>query len=278
MDLLDHAGALADAERIWSLAGDNPDLRLHKELALTRADTLVGVGRLHEAGQILDGLLQEANLQDGANLQARAQLLSADIALQTQQPERAGQLASAALGSFNLPAGYEPSIARAWLFRTRALRMQGDDAAARAFAPQVVAWSQREGDEQARMYALLIDAEQLAAARDHIAARSRYEEALQKSDALALPGATVDVVESFGNFLIEEADLGQAAAVIGRVANWADRDFPSALLQARLNHALGRKDASNAALLRAQQLAGERKIRLAASDSLAAKPAADGRP
>ena len=60
--------------------------------------------------------------------------------------------------------------------------------------------------------------------------------------------------------LLQDGEASQAVAMIGRVASWATRDFDAALLQVRLYHALGQREAWSNALRQARALAGERGI------------------
>jgi hypothetical protein len=65
---------------------------------------------------------------------------------------------------------------------------------------------------------------------------------------------------AWADALLADGEHDQASAVVGRVARWAGQDFDCALLQARLYHALGRRDAWQAARARARSLAGERPL------------------
>ncbi len=60
--------------------------------------------------------------------------------------------------------------------------------------------------------------------------------------------------------LLREGRVDESAAVIGRVAIWADHDFASAVLQARLIRQQTSTDRGERALDRARALAGERRI------------------
>lgn len=54
--------------------------------------------------------------------------------------------------------------------------------------------------------------------------------------------------------------MPEALALGGRVAEWAEQDYDSALLQVAVLHAGGRREAWGTALRRARRLAGEREI------------------
>jgi hypothetical protein len=75
-----------------------------------------------------------------------------------------------------------------------------------------------------------------------------------------VPAEIVAVARARAPLLLASGASDAAAAAIGRVAPWASADFDSALLQLRLFHALGQRDAWFHALRQAQGLAGERTI------------------
>jgi hypothetical protein len=76
----------------------------------------------------------------------------------------------------------------------------------------------------------------------------------------AVPAEIVAVAAERAPQLLQAGANDVAAAMTGRVAPWAQRDFDSALLQVRLFHALGQREAWFNALRQAQALAGEREI------------------
>jgi hypothetical protein len=111
----------------------------------------------------------------------------------------------------------------------------------------------------AAAFATLAQAElQWAGQRE--AALAGYEHALAQAEQAGVPADIVEVAVSWGNALIEAGSTERASVVVGRVQRWADTDFPSSLVQARLYRALGQEEAWRTALQRARRLAGERPI------------------
>src|SRR5690606_27297492 len=95
---------------------------------------------------------------------------------------------------------------------------------------------------------------------DPSAAAAWFRFAAASADRRGVPAEIVAVVEAQAPRLLASGNRDAAAALIGRVASWASRDFDCAMLQLRLYHALGQREAWFDALRQAQALAGEREI------------------
>jgi len=107
---------------------------------------------------------------------------------------------------------------------------------------------------------VLAQAEWAASRGDDENAGGLFERALAMAEARGVPADVGLVSEAYGPWLLAHGRLHEAGDVIGRVAPWAERDYPSALLQVRLFHALGEPAAWSKALAGARLLAGEREL------------------
>jgi hypothetical protein len=75
-----------------------------------------------------------------------------------------------------------------------------------------------------------------------------------------VPADLLVVASSYVGWLLAGGDGAEAAVAAGRVAAWARTDFDAALVQLRVQRALGHRPAWQAALAQAQSLAGERLV------------------
>jgi hypothetical protein len=76
----------------------------------------------------------------------------------------------------------------------------------------------------------------------------------------AVPADVALVADAYARWLIARGRVEESAAIAGRVALWAERDFDCALLQLAVLRALGNAGAVAAARGRAESMAGERRI------------------
>ena len=252
--LLQPLEALATSERGWALLpqADNADLR--GSLQVQHARALAANGRLGEAAALLVKVVDGVTPGQELALLGDARAEQARIELMTGRVETAAEHARIAVDALAAPDRAR-ARASAWLTRVRALR--GNDAAAES--RRFMAWSATVPLPAAAAFATLAQAElQWAAQRE--AALAGYEHALAQAEQAGVPADIVEVAVSWGNVLIEAGSTERASVVVGRVQRWADTDFPSSLVQARLYRALGQEEAWRAALQRARRLAGERPI------------------
>lgn len=257
--LLRPVDALATSDRAWALLGrlENPTTR--HSFQISRVDALTENGRLLEARALLRELLASIPHDGDPTLLARAQTVQAQVDLNDGQAAAAVALATTAVSKFAAP-DYLRERASAWLILIRGLRAQGRDNEAAGEVERFSAWTAGITQVPAPLAAALAEAEQRWAERRLDAARSAYEKTLRLAEQQAVPGDIAEIVISYGSSLITDGELPRAAAVVGQVARWADRDFGCALLQVRLYRALGHEDAWRAALKQARALAGERNI------------------
>lgn len=259
--LLRPVDALATTERGTPLLGRLENRSTKQAFRIERATALAANGRVIEARALLNDLATEVGTDANALLLARIHLEQAQLEFNSQQFGVAADLAASAVIAFDNP-DYQRERASAWLLLTRSLRAQGEDRAAAAEVERLRHWAAGLPMPPVPTYAALAEAERHWALRDRSAAQTGYAEALTVADKADVPVDTAQVVVSYGNSLLAEGELQRAGAVVGQVARWADTDFACALLQVRYYRALGERDAWQAALRRAQGLAGERTIPL----------------
>ncbi|HEX5122073.1 MAG TPA: hypothetical protein VFV97_02415, partial [Rhodanobacteraceae bacterium] len=111
----------------------------------------------------------------------------------------------------------------------------------------------------ARFYARLAAADGAAASNDR-AAGTLYQQALGDAEALRIPMDTREAAGAYSAYLIGAGDLPAAGAAAERLSGWAARDYESALVQLRVQRALGDENLWRSSLARALAIAGERQI------------------
>lgn len=256
-ELLDHPAALAVSATVWAQVRDQPSQRLYPMAAAVHALALIESGRLAEAGRVLDGIERQDGRHDAAYQWRQVRYARAYLDLESRRPAAAAGVLQALLADETAVPGDAGPVWRSWL---TSLRAQGLDAAARAELPRVAHWAARVDEEEARMHADLIAAEQYVADHEADLAYARYEAAQQTADRIGVPREVARVAASYGHALIHAGWLERAATVTGRLAAYADRDFDCALVQARLHQALGQAGPWREALEHARALAGERGL------------------
>ena len=255
--LVQPVDALAASERALPVLDRVADASLHRLVLLRRAMALAAVGRSGEARTLLDNLLAAANPSDEASVRGAAHALLAEIEMAGAHADAAAEQARIAVDALTGPQDVRLR-AGAWRTEARALRTLGRAERAGARTQALLEWSAQAQRPLAAFCATLAVAEQAAATQHLEAAQSGFEQALQQATALDLPQALVDAATAYGRFLIAQGRLEAAIPVAGRVTRYAEQDYPSAALQARLYRALGRTDAQALADERVARLEGER--------------------
>ena len=246
LQLLQPAAALAVSERAWAQRGAIHDPVQRAELILVRAEALSAVGRMREARD----LLQRRDADPGAGGDfGRREFLLMELARLGGDARSTALLGTAALRDW--PAERNPRL-RAWVAFRRSeaaldanLPLPGDDAPLLA------------GDALAQQLGAALRARR---GGDDAAAERAYHSADALAESGGVPGAIANAVRAHARWLMQRGRLTQAAALIGRVAPWAEQDFEVALLQVELYARLRQAQQWKAALDHAQQLAGERPI------------------
>lgn len=258
--LLQPGTALAVWERAKSKLvhfDDPPALRI---LDLGGAQSLAATGRLREARDLLDDVLRTLSPEREPLAAAIASKLLAELDLAAGNFDRS---IAAAKRAVDLLADVNPgSDARAavWLVLVRALHGEQRDAEAKSEIDRLYAWARAAGHPTLLWRARLAQAELAWVEGRRSAALQDFEAVLELVAEDGTPDELAEVVRLYGAALIGSGEVEQAAAVIGRMSRYAEHDYSLALLQVRLYHALGRREAWQAALNQARQLAGERPI------------------
>lgn len=255
--LLDPVAASRSAAPLQTLAKRvaNPESR--RAANLTRVEVLIASGSLDAANALLDATRASApetptSVTRGRTDAIRARLLFAE-------GDMVGAVQAAQSAGAALTRGDDQRLrVHNWLTLVRAELAVGhnDDAAASAAR---IAAEVATGNPAARLYATLVEAES-ASASDPVRARAAFERALAAADAGRVPLDLLEVAKDYAPWLLRHHDTVEASAVIERIAAWTRQDYEAALLQLRLYHALGQRDAWQAALVRTRALAGERKL------------------
>ena len=253
-ELLDHAAALQASGEAWDWFSGQPSSRLYPIAAATRISVLLDVGRIAEARQLAAGLSIEA-LSNGYQTD-RLRLALADLDLQGSRWVEAERGYAAAIEAAALPE----EMGIAWLQRLRILRLldRGSEVAS-VYAAALADEPAGHGEDDRRCAVdALLRAEQAWADGDGEVAWRQYAVALRCANARGAPGLITLVVLSYGRALMGDARLADAAAVVGQVAPWAERDYDAALLHAEFHRRLGDQDAWKHWFDVASGLAGER--------------------
>lgn len=257
--LLEHPQALATTDRFWPVETHSRNPRESWWLTLSRAVALAGVGRLHDADDLVRRIRETSDPVEDAVVRTEAESLAADLALLRGNNAQAASLAAAALTPA-LENSNRQDYASAWFTRVRALQRDGQIAAAAAEVKRLRNWADMTVDDRRSLYVALAEADQARAEGNREQAVQRYAGAMSQAERLGIPEDIVVVGESYAEILLDTGMLDQASAVSGRLAPWAGKDMRVAGTQARLYQALGRSDAADKALALARQLAGERVL------------------
>ena len=248
--------AIADKAQTRIDAADSPARRF---LAYQRARALIANGRFSEARTLLTQLIGTSSATAEPGYWGQLHAASAQLDFAEGRNETALASARTAIADLGGP-DYARERAAAWLVLVRALRALGCGAEAVAAAASFSAAATVADSATFATYAGIAAAEQawIDGARD--AALQLHERSLRTAVQHGAPIDIAEVAVSYGSMLIGSGDLAAAGAVIGQTSRWAEHDFTTALLQARLYQALGREQPWQAALARARQLAGERSV------------------
>lgn len=252
---LQNEAALATSERFWAMLERAGDPAQRRASTLRRAAALAGVGRLREAHALLERVRADAapNLAETRDAE-RLQLLETDLALREGRNEEAAR-AAAALPTEPLPFGDDDLRATAALLRQRAIPVSGvEDLPVRLDA---IAAAPRTAASPLRALAL---AEQAARAQRADLAGRAYRLALSQAEAGGVPRAIATVAASYVPWLIGQQRTADAAALVGRLGDWAERDFDCAMLRLRVADAQDDPGFRRDARAAAQRLAGERPV------------------
>jgi tetratricopeptide (TPR) repeat protein len=256
--LLQPDAALAIEPRLRELIAKVADPARKRNGELTRIEVLAATGRLREASTSLEATLAASQEADDRGLITRAHMIAARLADTHGDARLAAAEAEAALSRATV-ADDARERARTFRERVHALLATGDHVAADAALRALTTFADDDGSPPARFYARLAAAD-VAAASGDAAAGALYRQALADADALRIPLDMREAAGAYSAWLIGAGDLAAAGATAERVTGWAARDYESALVQLRVQRALGDENLWRSSLARARALAGERQI------------------
>jgi len=258
LSMLQRDEAWKTVERGWALREriTDPDQRV--DLMLNRAQVMLGAGRYNEASALLTQAARSMPSQN-AVLTARARSLSVELAARQLRWRDAAAIAKTALAEWP-SAGADADRASVVLILQRALIALAETGEAERLLDRTRDAPANPADEPGRVADALAMAEWASHRGDAALADRWFRFAAASADRRGVPAEIVAVAEAYAPALLAAGDNDHAAAVIGRVASWATRDFDCALLQLRLFHALDQREPWFNALRQAQSLAGEREI------------------
>ncbi len=250
--LLRWRDALATSDRQWVLREAIGDPGLGATVASGRAAVLLGLGRHRDAQALLD-----AAERDYADVQpAAAHYLPEQRAeLQARLGQSAAVLATVATVLADWPD--EPrDLARAHLLLLRERAEAASGIAGEGFSDIPV-----DLEIGSAATALLVAAAESAARRgDDARAEALFGRALATADVDGVPSQVALAATAFGHWRLARGEEEAAAALAGRVAAWAERDFDCALLQLAVFQAIGPREPWADSLRQVEDLAGERVI------------------
>lgn len=238
LQLLQPEAALEESGRAWALLPRIRDPAQRANILLGRAEALLAVGRLAEAGALL-AKPEAARVVPGDY--KRRDYLRMELARQSGDPRAVLEIADAALDDW--PPERRPRL-RAWLQLRRGQAAQAlglpfaDDALTGDAIPRQILRALRAGD----------------------AGEPGYRAALESAEQRAIPMEIAEAVGAYARWRLAQGRTAEAGGLVGRAAPWAERDFGLALLQVELYARLGQHEQWEAALARARALAGERPI------------------
>lgn len=256
--LLQPLDALKASEQGWTQRQRVGDPALRQRVRVERAEALAANGRLGEARRLFDEVLHGVDAAVSPVEPALARAALARLELADGQAAGAVVLARQALPALTAPE-FTRQRALAWLVLLRArLRLGQADAAAELAA--FTDWAAGAAKAEAAVLARVAAAEAAQARGDPLAAVALQRQAQALAAAQARPDIAALAAASYGDELLRQGDLREAAVVIGGLARHAGEDYAAALLQWRLYRALGQDEAAAGLFATLRRLAGERPL------------------
>ncbi len=263
--LLEPESALALEPRLRELVAKVADPARKRGGELTRVEVLAAAGRLHEAAVALETTQRESDAADDRAAIVRGHMIAARLADAHGDAKLAAAEADAALKRATVA---DDARARARTFRlhVHALIGAGDVAGADATQRAFALFAAEDGTPPTAFYAALAAADCAAAKRD-ASAGALYARALADADTMRIPLDMREAASAYSAWQLGASDLAGAGATAERVAGWTQHDYESALVQLRVQRAIGDETLFRSALARALALAGERRIPAALSEA-----------
>ena len=257
--LLEHDKALAATERLGRDDTQIPNTRERWWNTLSRAVALEGVGRLDEAGVLLQRIKKDSDPVADAAVRSEADAALADIAFVRGDYREAGRSGRAALTPA-LESANDQDYFGTWFTLIRAMQSLGDRVGAAAESASLKQWVAKSPNERRALYLRLLEARQDLIEGRTQASLAAFADALARAERSGIPEDILATASPYTQALVDAGKIDQASALAGRVAPWAERDMRSALIAARVYEAMQNPEAAQRALRRARELAGERAI------------------
>jgi len=234
---------------------EHPGMRASMKLA--RADVLLDNGRIADAVSLVAPAYRQ--ILDGDDRLNRyfAHALAARAALASGETARAEREAAWAIEHLFDPDEDPRHVALTYLVLVR-LQAVHDVAAAQRTAAQLGAFIEAAPAKPVAAYRRLADAALAMARGDAEAARLAFEQAQAAADLV--PWDRLRIAEAYVPWLVDRGELDRAAEIVGLLGDVTYRNFDAAVLEVRLYRATRQRSAWQAALDRADALAGERTI------------------
>ncbi len=248
--LLDNTDALAASARAEELSAQLENPLLKRRIAAVRIASLLANGELDAAQAALDARSSiDAADADFDLLRARLLLERGDVAAAVRR-------ATVALAQVPA-ASAAPNPGDAVQFAVTSTRRGGDV----SLLERALERAEREGARDARVgldLDLRLGRAQRLAARDDPGATQAFADALAEADRRGIPDAFVAAGIAYADHLVRHGQSEPAAAVAGRLAPYAGRDYRAAHAVAVLYRALGNSGLARDAEAQARRLAGQR--------------------
>jgi len=264
LGLLDLSGALATSERAQELAGHLASEAFRRRIAAARARVLLAAGRLRE----VDELIRRFDTHPDDPAQSDSEFAVLRMLLLAERGDYAAveQGGDAMIARVERSAGMVGQAMRAeasWTVIDASLKSGRIAHAERVLARLREAPPAPE--DPGRALIVQLAQAQIAQARGDPAAAQAFATALAAADERGLADPVITVATAWLPHLLAAGELDRAAAVVGRIAGYADRDFRAARATAELYRALDRSPLAAEAEAHARRLAGERTFAAAAS-------------
>jgi DNA-binding winged helix-turn-helix (wHTH) protein/tetratricopeptide (TPR) repeat protein len=257
--LLEHDKALAATEQLGREDVQAPNTRERWWNTLSRAVALAGVGRLDEAGVLLQRLKTDSDPVADAAVRSEADATLADIAFVRGDYSDAERNGRAALTP-SLESANEQDYFGAWFTRIRAMQSMGDSVGAAAESDRLKQWATKFPNDRRALYLRLLEARQDLIEGRIQASLAGFADALTRAERSGIPEDILATASPYTLALIDAGKIEEASSLAGRVAPWAERDMRSALIAAHVYDAMHNSQAAQNALRHARELSGERVI------------------
>jgi DNA-binding winged helix-turn-helix (wHTH) protein/tetratricopeptide (TPR) repeat protein len=264
LGLLDLPGALATSQRALEVAEHLTAEPMRRRLAAARTRVLLEAGRLKDAEALIQRF--DAHPDDPAQSDTEFAVLRGWLLAERGDYAAVERSGDAIVGRVERSAdmtGQALLGEASWLVIDTSLKAGKIEQAERVL--ERLRKAPPAPEDPGRALNVQLAQAQIAQARKDPAAATAFAAALAAADERGLPEPVITVVTAWLPHLLAAGELERAAAVVGRIAAYADRDFRAACATAALYRALGRSALAADAEAHARRLAGERSIAVAAA-------------